>query len=133
QKSFPACVWSWTRESLIEFMRCLMSCDGTVYSMGGYPRIEFAVASEALAQDVHHAFVRLGIVSKLWRKTERCWRVEITEPESVERYQREIGWIGEKAKRFGAQDAVRRSNVGHIPREVWESVREGCKRIGISM
>ena len=57
-----------------------MSCDGTIYNMGGYPRIEFAVASEKLAQDVHHALTRFGIVAKLWQKTPRCWRVEITEP-----------------------------------------------------
>ena len=58
-----------------------MSCDGTIYSMGGYPRIEFAVASQGLAEDLHHALVRFGIVAKLWKKKDRCWRVEITEPE----------------------------------------------------
>jgi len=95
-KSFPACVWRWTKPYLAEFLRVLMSCDGTIYNMQGYPRIEFAVASEELAQDVHHALIRFGIVSKLWQKTPRCWRVEITEPASVTAYQTEIGWIGEK-------------------------------------
>ncbi len=96
-KSFPDCVWRWTKPHLAEFLRVLMSCDGTIYSRQGYPRIEFAVASEELAQDVHHALTRFGIVSKLWQKTPRCWRVEITEPASVTVYQTEIGWIGEKA------------------------------------
>ncbi|TMG24205.1 MAG: intein-containing replicative DNA helicase, partial [Chloroflexi bacterium] len=91
-KRFPASAWRWDRERLREFLKVLMSCDGTLYSMSGYPRIEFAVASEGLAEDVHHAFVRFGIVSKLWKKKDRCWRVEITEPQSVERYQQEIGW-----------------------------------------
>ena len=74
QKSFPDCVWRWTKPHLAEFLRVLMSCDGTIYNMAGYPRIEFAVASEKLAQDVHHALTRFGIVAKLWQKTPRCWR-----------------------------------------------------------
>jgi replicative DNA helicase len=60
QKRFPKCVWRWDRDRLRDFVRVLMSCDGTIYSMGGYPRIEFAVASESLAEDLHHAFVRFG-------------------------------------------------------------------------
>src|SRR6185437_2408640 len=47
-KRFPDCVWRWDRTRLREFVRVLMSCDGSFYSMGGYPRIEFAVASEGL-------------------------------------------------------------------------------------
>ena len=54
-----------------------------------------AVALEGLAQDLHHALVRFGVIAKFWKKKHRCWRVEITEPASVERYQQEIGWFGE--------------------------------------
>ncbi len=103
QKRFPECVWRWDRERLAEFIKVLMSCDGTIYSMGGYPRIEFAVASQGLAEDLHHALVRFGIVAKLWKKKDRCWRVEITEPVSVDLYQRTIGWIGEKRRRFASE------------------------------
>lgn len=135
-KQFPTCVWRWTRERLAEFLRVLLSCDGTIYSMNGYPRIEFAVASERLAQDVHHALTRFGIIAKLWRKTERCWRVEITEPESVTIYQEQIGWTGEKASRF-VQDVrslpPRRSNNGHAPREAWEFVKTAAMRHGLSL
>jgi replicative DNA helicase len=100
---FPQCVWAWDRERLAEFIKALMSCDGTVQSMAGHPQIEFAVASESLAQDMHHALVRLGIVARLWKKKDRCWRVEITEPRSVARYQQDIGWIGERSRRFTAE------------------------------
>lgn len=135
-KQFPRCVWSWTREYLAEFLRVLLSCDGTIYSMRGYPRIEFAVASERLAEDVHHALTRFGIIAKLWRKSERCWRVEITEPESVTIYQEQIGWIGEKASRF-VQDvrslSLRRSNNGHAPREAWELVKTAAAQHGLSL
>jgi replicative DNA helicase len=123
EKRFPACVWQWDRRSLAEFLRALFSCDATIYSIGGYPRIEFAVASKELAEDVHHALVRFGIVAKLWFKKARCWRVEITEPQSVARYQEAIGWIGEKATRCRRVLPRRRSNTGHAPREAWALVR----------
>ncbi len=132
-KRFPDCVWKWDRERLGEFIRVLMSCDGTVYSMGGYPRIEFAVASEGLAQDLHHALVRFGIIAKLWKKKDRCWRVEITEPRSVARYQSAVGWVGEKADRFVGDLAPRRSNVGHLPKEIWTDVRSSARRQGLTV
>ncbi len=125
-KRFPNSVWRWDKTRLAEFIKTLMSCDGTIYSMGGYPRIEFAVASQGLAEDVHHALVRFGIVAKLWKKKERCWRVEITEPASVERYQQEIGWIGEKALRFKRFAEPRKSNVGMLPKGIWQDIRSSA-------
>jgi replicative DNA helicase len=131
-KSFPECVWRWTQPHLAEFLRVLMSCDGTIYNMGGYPRIEFAVASEKLALDVHHALTRFGIVAKFWQKTPRCWRVEITEPASVTTYQTEIGWIGEKAHRFGSEFKRRRANSGHLPPDAWRYVKEALAAQSLS-
>jgi len=133
EKRFPDCVWGWDRERMREFIKVLMSCDGTVYSMGGYPRIEFAVASEGLARDLHHALVRFGIVGKFWRKKDRCWRVEITEPKSVRRYQTQIGWIGEKSRRFTGDLPSRRSNVGHLSKEIWSDVRFSADRRGLTL
>jgi replicative DNA helicase len=133
QKRFPGCVWRWDRDRLRDFVRVLMSCDGTIYSMSGYPRIEFAVASEGLAEDLHHALVRFGIVAKLWKKKERCWRVEITEPESVERYQQEIGWIGEKARRFKRFAEPRSSNVGMLPNKIWTEIRASAHARGLTV
>jgi len=132
-KRFPKCAWTWDRLRLAEFIKTLMSCDGTIYSMGGYPRIEFAVASQGLAEDLHHALVRFGIVAKLWRKKERCWRVEIAEPESVERYQQEIGWIGEKALRFKRFTEPRRSNVGMLPKAIWADIRSSALDRGFTV
>lgn len=88
---FPANVWSWSRHYLAEFLRVLMSCDGSIYSMNSYPRIEFTVASSQLAADVHHAFIRFGLTAKYYQTSQKAWRVEITDPASIERYQREIG------------------------------------------
>lgn len=133
-KRFPAEVWSLSEGHLSEFIKVLFSCDGTIYEVSGYPRIEFAVASEGLAQDVHHALVRFGIVSKLWRKTPRCWRVEITEPESVDRYQESIGWTGEKKLRvFKSSEPSRRPNVGGVPKEAWSFVRKALAGKNMSL
>ena len=132
-KRFPACAWTWDRTRLADFVKSIMSCDGTIYSMGGYPRIEFSVASEGLANDMHHALVRFGIVSKLWKKKDRCWRVEITEPASVDRYQCEIGWIGEKTRRFKAEGHERRSNVGHLPSRIWDHVRQSASHRSLNL
>ena len=139
EKSFPVAAWTWNKNALAEFLRVLFSCDGTIYKLGSYPRIEFAVASEKLAQDTQHALLRFGIVAKLWKKTARCWRVEITDPQAVLRYQSEIGWVGEKANRFCAIEysnrsvPKRQSNVGHAPREVWELVRDSARKRGLSL
>jgi replicative DNA helicase len=133
EKRFPNCVWRWDRERLAEFIKVLMSCDGTVYSMRGYPRIEFAVASQRLAEDLHHALVRFGIVAKLWKKKDRCWRVEITEPASVDLYQRNIGWIGEKSRRFPVSTTYRRGNLGLLPKEVWTGIRAAAEIRGLTL
>ncbi|TMG31217.1 MAG: intein-containing replicative DNA helicase, partial [Chloroflexi bacterium] len=132
-KRFPDQVWRWNRETLREFLRALMSCDGSIFAtQNGRPRIEFAVASEALAKDVHHAFVRFGIVSRFYRKSERCWRVQITDSESVARYQSEIGWMGEKAGRFPKELPRFRSNTGHLPNSVWTMVGQVARTRGLS-
>jgi replicative DNA helicase len=134
QKRFPDFVWGWPREHLANLLRALFSCDGTVYSMGGYARIEFTVASERLAEDVHHALTRFGIVSKLWQKTLRSWRVEITEPDSMQVYQHEIGWIGQKSERVYVDTGMaRRSNTGHLPPEAWNLVRKALEARGMSL
>ncbi len=135
-KAFPACVWTWSRQHLAEFLRVLMSCDGSIYAMEGYPRIEFTVASPQLANDVHHAFIRFGLIAKHYRTSHGAWRVEITDPASLRRYQEEIGWIGEKATRFADHEWTippRGSNVGHPPRDVWDLVRATAQARGMSL
>ncbi|MBW3636878.1 MAG: intein-containing replicative DNA helicase, partial [Armatimonadetes bacterium] len=136
QKFVPAQLWTQSKAGLAEFLRVLFSCDGTIYQLGYYPRIEFAVASQQLAEDVQHALLRFGVIAKLWRKKARYWRVEITDPTSVLRFNTEIGWIGEKAGRFlEARTGFpkRASNTGHAPREVWDLVKESAARRGMSL
>jgi replicative DNA helicase len=137
-KFFPPCVWQWSRRYLAEFIRALMSCDGSIYPHAetGVPSIEFSVASKQLASDLYHAFLRFGIVSKFYQKTKQCWTVVITTPEHVKRYQDEIGWIGEKAARFAEyehQIGSRGGNHGHAPQETWMIIRDCAKEQNLSL
>lgn len=133
-KSFPDSVWRMDRKQLTEFLKTLFSCDGTIYSMNGYARIEFAVASEQLAEDVRHALTRFGIISKLWRKTDRCWRVEITDTPSVDIYQQHIGWIGEKAQRvYKFREGRHHSQQGQVPAEIWGLIKKLTAEAGLSL
>ena len=134
KKHFPDFVWKWDRTRLAELLKVLFSCDGTIYAISGRPRIEFTVSSEQLSADVFHALVRFGITAKRWRKTERSWRVEITDSRSVEIYQNEIGWIGEKSHRFplNRPDKHRRSS-GNVPQDVWHYIREAARRKNLSL
>lgn len=135
-KFFPTCVWRWSRRYLAEFIKTLMSCDGSIYQLSGRVRIEVTVAAPQLAADLHHAFVRFGLISKLYQTSHGAWRVEMTDPASIIRYQREIGWIGEKTTRF-PEDAFsvlpRGSNVGHVPQAVWPLVRSAAEKRGLSL
>ena len=146
EKFFPACVWTLPKPKLAEFLRVLFSCDGTIYKLGNFPRIEFTVASKRLAEDVQHALLRFGIIAKMWAKTAKhkdksfpSWRVEITDPSSVLRFNIEIGWVGEKSGRAVSTDFFERSvpkrasNAGHPPKEVWKHVEFACKRAGMSL
>jgi len=135
-KFFPPCVWRWSKPYLAEFIRVLMSCDGSIYQLAGRVRIEFTVAAPQLAADLHHAFVRFGLIAKLYQTSHGAWRVEMTDPASIMRYQREIGWIGEKATRFSESAfsvPPRGSNVGHVPQSVWPLVRASAEKRGLSL
>ncbi|MGZ3644415.1 MAG: DnaB-like helicase C-terminal domain-containing protein, partial [Ktedonobacteraceae bacterium] len=136
-KCFPPCVWRWSRQYLAEFLRTLMSCDGSIFSSGkGFPLIEFSVASPQLAADVHHALIRFGIVAKFHRTARGAWRVAITSPQSVKMYQEQIGWIGEKSARFAEYTQsvpVRLGNLGYAPQEVWSQISDAATLQGLSL
>ncbi|MBV9281957.1 MAG: replicative DNA helicase [Chloroflexi bacterium] len=132
-KAFPDCVWTRPREHLAAFLRCLFSCDGTIGDGAGYPRIEVTLYSQLLARDVQHALTRFGIVSTLWQKTPRCWRLEVAEPDSVAIYQAEIGWIGERAGRFNRQAEGRRATIDDPAPVPWELGTRAARQRGIGV
>jgi replicative DNA helicase len=115
---FPDCAWRWDRARLAEFVKVLMTCDSTLDAAEGHPRIKFAVASRALAEDTRHALTRLGVVATLWREREGYWRVDITDPASVATFRREVGWTS------ATEDKARRGNVQILstPDLYWDEI-----------
>ena len=81
-KRFPDAAWRWDKETLRAFIVGLMSCDGSIFgTQNGRPRIEFAVASEGLAKDMHHAFVRfIGSRNRLGHDAVQTRAFEAPEP-----------------------------------------------------
>jgi replicative DNA helicase len=142
-KFFPPCVWKWSRRYLAEFLRVLMSCDGCIYSASGRPYLEFSVASERLAFDLQHAFTRFGILSRCYKRAISyqskefvSWRVSVTHSASIQIYQEEIGWIGEKATRFVEYThkvSKRGGNYGHAPKETWQILRVEAGKQSLSL
>ncbi len=142
-KFFPGCVWTWSKRYLAEFIRVLMSCDGSIYSASGKPYIELTVASKQLAYDLQHALTRFGIISRCCYKLAShkgkqfdAWRVSITHPESVQKYQEEIGWIGQKALLFVEYThkiSKRGGNHGHAPKETWQVIRAAAQEQKLSL
>jgi replicative DNA helicase len=92
-RGFPSYVWQWSREHLAEFLRVLMSCSGSIDVREGHLHIELAVTSQQLAADVHHAFIRFGIIARHYQVNAKSWCVAITSPQSVQLYQEQIGRI----------------------------------------
>lgn len=141
-KFFPPCVWTWSKRHLAEFIKTLMSCDGSIYKhKSGHVCIEFTVAAQQLAADLHHAFVRFGILAKFYRTAHGAWRVEVTDRAAVLRYQEQIGWIGEKTTRFerflpelpATFATERHVQRGHVPQAAWAFVRDAARRHGLSL
>jgi replicative DNA helicase len=55
----------------------------------------------------------------------------VTDSDSVTTYQREIGWIGEKSRRFPRELPGFRSNNGHLPAAVWPMVGRAAAMQGL--
>ena len=135
EKSFPPCVWKWSRKLLAEFLKTLMSCDGSIFpNSKGQPTLQLTVASEQLAKDVSHAFLRFGIVGKYSSTSRGAYRIDVTANEGVRTYQQEIGWIGEKHSRFvDYAYCFHHGYRGHVPCEIWPFVSASAQSTSLTL
>lgn len=76
--SFPACVWQWNRERLVVFVQTLFASQADSEFSDD---VVYQTPSEAMAHDVQHSFVRLGIVSELQNTSGGYWTVRISSEE----------------------------------------------------
>jgi intein/homing endonuclease len=64
-KFVPAPIFRLPRERLRTFLRCLLTCDGSVCVAGGAAQFVYATTSRRLAADVQHLLLRFGLVARL--------------------------------------------------------------------
>lgn len=68
-KFVPPAVMRLPKEQLALFLRCLFSCDGSVFvRANGAVGLSYSTTSERLARDVQHLLLRFGIVVRLRTK-----------------------------------------------------------------
>jgi replicative DNA helicase len=116
----------------------LFSCDGTIYDMNGYPRIEFTVASERLARDCSTALLRSASWPSSGRRPRTPGVSSLTAPEEVSRYQRSSVGSARRSTRFPAEKfdhagTHRHACAGAAPRETWDLVRASTRRAGLTL
>ena len=115
--AFPACVWTWNRPRLAEFLHILIGFFGSILAEDKLqPRIEFTSASQQIVADVQHAFVRFGIVSTYFQIAQHAWCVQITSVSDIQRYQQEIAGVGEKI------DHCKNSTIEDCPDIYWDAI-----------
>jgi deoxycytidine triphosphate deaminase len=145
EKFIPPVVFKAWREAVKKFLQALFSGDGSVYSSEKGVFLEYDSTSERLACDVRHLLLRFGVFALLRSKPlengGRSYRVQVTDPEMIQRFRQEIGFLPGSRKQqrlddLNAQHALgprRRSNFDTLPAEAWATMRQAVTASGVSM
>jgi replicative DNA helicase len=134
-KEIPARVFRLPREQLALFLNRLFATDGWSAATPGtkLTQIGYGTISAALARQVQHLLLRFGIIAGLRSKRVQCkesvrheWQLQITDPESIAVFGREIGILS-KEKGLARVLAITRSrtrkpNTDTIPLGVWRAI-----------
>lgn len=84
EKFVPPAVMRLAKEQVAIFLRCLFSCDGSVFvSANDQPGLSYSTTSERLARDVQHLLLRFGVITKLRTKISRYKDMPYTSYELV--------------------------------------------------
>jgi len=136
EKRVPPAVFRLARARLALFLNRLMATDGSiVVRADGRTVIEYCSASEQLARDVAHLFLRFGIIARLRERRIKyqgghrpAWVVSISDAESVRRCCSEIGALGKERAiartRAYALGRIANPNLDTLPVEIWERILE---------
>jgi deoxycytidine triphosphate deaminase len=149
-KKVPAAVFRATRPAVAAFLRALFSGDGSVYTSVSKKGtfgvcLEYASSSERLARDVRHLLLRFGVFSLLRERLSAsgrtAYRVQVTDPDMLRLFAREIGFIPGSCKQ-GRLDEIltaygpaarRRSNFDTLPPQLWPHLRRAADVAGRSL
>jgi len=133
-KTVPPIIFQLTKPLLSLFLRTIYSGDGGV-DYSNTPTISYYSSSKKLISQIQHLLLRFGIIARIRYKPVKYkgklypnWVLEITNRESLLKFSKEIGFIGEKAKelqQFASyiSDRPTNPNCDVIPIEVWNLVK----------
>lgn len=130
---FGSDIWALSRNNLVKFLRKLLTDSYRVYATSELGIKAFAYG-EGIARDIHHAFLRLGIISRFGRWSNRKWYVQIIEPDSVDLFLQTIGNLGGKIKPLTNEERKMRGKFSNqVPRSIWRYIKSCLFERGWSM
>ncbi|MBW2995397.1 hypothetical protein KY312_03515, partial [Candidatus Woesearchaeota archaeon] len=133
-KFIPNIIFKLPKNKLALFLNRIFSCDGSIYSTGGYWQISYSSMSRILAEQISHLLLRFEIVSKLRTKNVKCngkyfksYELVIG-GEFINNFIQNIGFYGDKEQK--QKNAIRsclkvkrNPNLDTIPKEIWDIYR----------
>lgn len=115
-KTIPAFVFKLKKEYLVEFLRALFSCDGSVYDGDTGASFEYSTTSPMLARQIDHLFTRFGLVAKTRERWQQVagkpyvsWSLIITGKKQIVDFQSKIGLSFVKGRRL--EELVRKHGL----------------------
>ncbi|MBU1177308.1 DNA polymerase III subunit gamma/tau [Patescibacteria group bacterium] len=140
-KDIPKEIFQLSKSSVSLFLRTLYSGDGGV-DFVSTPTISYYSSSKKLINQIQHLLIRFGIISRIRYKPVTFkgnifpnWVLEISNRESIEIFDKKIGFIGEKEKKL--QDMIVflknrpiNPNNDTIPSEIYNLVKKEKKLSG---
>ena len=136
EKFIPQPIFLLPLTQLSLFLRCLFSCDGTIYikrsSKRLQPVIEYTSKSRKLIEGIYYLLLRFGILSYIREKTvkdRKYYTLYITHLPDIKKFLRKIGFL----RRRNLQNKVLKfktnyhSNFYLVPKDVWIYIREKYK------
>jgi len=144
-KFVPQAVFMAPKAGVQRFLRALFSGDGGLYRSGDSFHLEYYSKSRRLIEDVHHLLTRFGIFGLMRERQTRirteAHSVQITDPEQIARFAREIGFWPDSIKQRRLEAEIlpalhaqrQRSNFDTLPREAWPMLRAAVGAAGCSL
>ncbi len=142
-KYMPSIVFRARKESVRVFLQSLFSGDGSIYRSEAGRFLEYSSISERLIYDIHHLLLRFGIFglvrSKISASGKRTYRYQITDPEMIQRFAQEVGFLPGSKKQNMLDSIVSealprmRSNFDTLPAEAWPIMRDLVTKQKVSL
>jgi len=140
-RKIPDCVFNFPKRQLIEFLKILFTCDGSIFDFG----IDYTSASKQLSKSVQSLLLKFGIISKLRYKNNKCagaWTVEIRDSKNIIMFCKKIGFIAYKKPIADkiikiAESKNQKSFLDKVPNNIGKQLRIDfeifCKKQGLKI